>query len=207
MPYRPPLAAALSGATPRQLSHWRATGIVGAEYRTETRVFYSYRDIVALRACVFLRQDASLQKIRTAIGNLRTLGELEHLSNYNLVASGGTIALVRDDETSVDLVRQPGHELIAHMAQVLRPFDTASGRKVLDFKRPFPNVSIDPGMRGGHPVVRHTRIAVETVAGLLEDGVSPDEVADFYPSVSAEAARDALRFAHYVDGFSEGKAA
>jgi uncharacterized protein (DUF433 family) len=119
-----------------------------------------------------------------------------------LVAVGGTIALVRDDDTSVDLVKRPGHELVAHMADVLRPFETPSGRLVLDFKRPFPNVSIDPGMRGGHPVVHQTRIAFEVVAGLLADGVTPEEISDFYPSVTAEAALDAQRFSLYVDGFA-----
>ena len=207
MAYTTQLTAALSGASIRQLSHWRNTGVIGAEHRTPTRVLYSYRDIAALRTCVYLRQDSSLQRIRTAIGTLRSLGELEHLSAYTLVAVGGTIALIRADDTSVDLVRRPGHELVAHLAEVFRPFETASGRLVLDFKRPFPNVSVDPGMRGGHPVVYKTRIAFEAVAGLLADGVAPEEVRDFYPSVTAEAARDAGRFALYVDGFSERPAA
>lgn len=201
--YSTQLAAALSGASIRQLGHWRRTGVIGAEHRTDTRVYYSYRDIVALRTCVYLRQDASLQRIRIAIGTLRSLGELEHLSAYKLVAIGKTIALVRDDRTATDLVVHRGQELLAHMADVLGPFRTESGREVLNFTRPFPNVSIDPGMRGGHPVVSRTRIAFEAVAGLLADGVPPEEIADFYPSVTPEAARDALRFSQYVSEFAE----
>lgn len=207
MAYTAQLAAALSGATMRQLSHWRLTGVLDAEQRTQTRVYYSYRDLIALRTCVFLRQDSSLQRIRTAIGTLREMGELDHLSAYTLVSAGGTIVLIRDDETSVDLVKHPGHELVAHMAEVLRPFETSSGRHVLDLKRPFPNVSVDPGMRGGHPVIRHTRIAFEAVAGLVADGVHPQDIAEFFPSVTAEAARDAYEFSAYVDGVSQPSAA
>lgn len=41
------------------------------------------------------------------------------------------------------------------------------------------------------------------VASLLEDGVTAEEVAGFYPSVSAQAARGAVAFARYVDGYRE----
>jgi uncharacterized protein (DUF433 family) len=41
------------------------------------------------------------------------------------------------------------------------------------------------------------------VASLLEDGVTAEEVAGFYPAISATAARGALAFARYVDGYRE----
>ncbi|MGH4021497.1 MAG: hypothetical protein ACRDT0_20150 [Pseudonocardiaceae bacterium] len=41
------------------------------------------------------------------------------------------------------------------------------------------------------------------VASLLEDGVTAEEVAGFYPAVSASAARGALAFARYVEGYRE----
>ncbi|MET9818235.1 hypothetical protein [Streptomyces sp. NPDC006355] len=99
MSYEPKLAAALSGATLRQLSHWRrASGPKGAvlvpEISSERPILYSYRDVVALRICVQLREEASLQKIRRALNTLREdLGEWEHLSSYKLVAGPDTIYL------------------------------------------------------------------------------------------------------------------
>jgi len=38
---------------------------------------------------------------------------------------------------------------------------------------------------------------------VLEDGVTAEEVAGFYPAVSANAARGALAFARYVNGYGE----
>lgn len=207
MAYTVQLAAALSGATRRQLGHWRRTGVVEAEHQTETRVYYSYRDIVALRTCVYLRRDASLQRIRAAFTNLRGLGELEHLSTYNLVAHGKTISLIRDDRTAIDLVEHPGQELLAHMADVLAPFVTRTGQQILSLDRPFENVTVQPAIRSGHPVIAGTRIGYELVAGLLSDGMTLDDVQAFYPDVSEAAAGDALRFHRYVEQFADVPAA
>ncbi|WDV32069.1 hypothetical protein OIM90_14310 [Streptomyces sp. AD16] len=110
MSYEPKLAAALSGATLRQLSHWRrASGPKGAvlvpEISSERPILYSFRDVVALRICVQLREEASLQKIRRALNTLREdLGEWEHLSSYKLVAGPDTIYLAEPDH-AVDLIK------------------------------------------------------------------------------------------------------
>lgn len=110
MSYEPKLAAALSGATLRQLSHWRrAAGPKGAvlvpEISSERPILYSFRDVVALRICVQLREEASLQKIRRALNTLREdLGEWEHLSSYKLVAGPDTIYLAEPDH-AVDLIK------------------------------------------------------------------------------------------------------
>ena len=37
------------------------------------------------------------------------------------------------------------------------------------------------------------------MASLMRDDVPPEKIADYYPAVSADAARDALDFAQYVD--------
>jgi DNA-binding transcriptional MerR regulator len=85
--YAPKLAAALSGATIRQLAYWRKPGpdgrpVLTPEYSASRPIDYSFRDVIALRTCVRLRQEASLQKIRRALDALRgDLGLLEHLSS------------------------------------------------------------------------------------------------------------------------------
>lgn len=66
MSYAPKLAAALSGATIRQLAYWRKPGpdglpILAPEYSATRPIDYSFRDVVALRTCVRLRQEASLR--------------------------------------------------------------------------------------------------------------------------------------------------
>jgi uncharacterized protein (DUF433 family) len=64
--------------------------------------------------------------------------------------------------------------------------------------RPWPSIAIDPGVHGGYPVVAGTRVPFDLVAGLVRDGVPPERVADYYPTVDAVAARDTLDFAAYV---------
>ena len=199
------MAAALSGATLRQLSHWRRTSLIEAEYSTSNRVFYSYRDIVGLRTFVYLRESLSLQRIRRAVGTLRDLGELEHLSQYRLKAHGRSIVLVKDDE-DVDLVNVPGQTLLIRLSDVARPFETSAGRHVRDLEQPADYVTVNPQVRGGQPVISGTRVPFDAVSSLVRDGIPADQIKLFYPAVTAEAARSAVEFADYVSEFKASAA-
>lgn len=208
MAYPPYMAAALSGATLGQLAHWRRTtssGTVLVPELSATRpVLYSFRDVVALRTFVFLRTKTSLQKIRVAIGNLRNLGELGHLSEYTLVADGTSIVLVKHDE-AIDLVKTPGQYVMAEMSDVLRPFANRHNVEIPALLQPRPRIAVDPGVRLGHPVVAGTRVPYENVAGLIADGVPAERIHDYYPSVDASSAQDAADFAMYVDSWRTGE--
>lgn len=207
MAYPTPVAAALSGATVRQLAYWRNTrtpsgALLDPEYRpSRARVLYSFRDVVALRTVVYLREESSLQKIRRAIDNLRDLGSLDHLSEYRLIADGDSIVVAHDDEESLstDLVESPGQiRLIAQFSDVVRPFANPQGENVVDLYRPRPRLRVHPEVRGGFPVIKDTRIPFDQVASLVADGVAPAEIRDYYPGVSATAASDAHDFGLYV---------
>jgi uncharacterized protein (DUF433 family) len=200
------MTAALSGATTGQLRHWRSTHLIEPEYRTPNRVFYSYRDIVALRTFVYLRETQSLQKIRKAVSGLRSLKKLGHLSQYRLVSYGDTIALV-DEAEDVDLIKHPGQTTLIRFDEVVRAFDTPDGVHVRDLAQPAEHVSVDLAVRGGHPVIAGTRVPFESVATLMADGVPAEDVKLFYPTVTADAARSALDFAEYVRRFETAAAA
>ncbi|MFE3138990.1 DUF433 domain-containing protein [Streptomyces scopuliridis] len=43
------------------------------------------------------------------------------------------------------------------------------------------------------------------VAALVRDGVPPDQIAEFYPGVTAEAARVAADFSEYVDSYGSSE--
>jgi uncharacterized protein (DUF433 family) len=203
------MAAALSGATLHQLAYWRTSRqgkdpVLVPEVSNARPILYSFRDVVALRTFAFLRHSRSLHKIRKAIGTLRSIGELEHVSTYTLVADEtGSIVLVQPETgTAVDLVKKPGQQVIAQMSDVLRPF-FSRGVHVPDLAAPRPSLIVDPAVKGGHPVVRGTRVPFELVAELVAGGIPPEKVSEYYPSVSEEAARDALDFAAYVDSIRE----
>jgi uncharacterized protein (DUF433 family)/DNA-binding transcriptional MerR regulator len=205
MSYSPKLAAALSGATLRQLVHWRKAGAgrgaVLVPEISETRpILYSFRDVVALRTCVKLRNDASLQKIRRALDTLRAdLREREHLSAYQLVADGSTIYLVEPGQAT-DLVHRTANVVIHELVDVLRPF-YRDGRHIPDLLQPRDHVTVDPAVRGGIPVIEGTRVPYDEVAALLRDGVPVERISDYFPSVTASAALDAVDFADYVDSY------
>lgn len=52
-------------------------------------------------------------------------------------------------------------------------------------------VTSDPEVMGGEPCIAGTRVPASTVAGLVHDGIPPAKVKQFYPRVSAAAARAA----------------
>jgi len=47
----------------------------------------------------------------------------------------------------------------------------------------------------GVPCIRHLRIPVATVVGMLADGMTEKEILDAYPDLEADDIRAALRFA------------
>ena len=211
MAYVTKMAAALSGATLNQLRHWRSpkTGpLLAPEIARAPRALYSFQDVLALRTVVRLRDDTSLQKIRKAIGNLRNLGEAGPLASYRLVSDkGGTIQLVTEDQ-AVNLVGKPGQlQLVAVIGEVIEPFAARAGVLVPHLLQPREHLAVDPETQGGTPVIAGTRVPYDAVAGLMRDGVPAEEIAGYYPAVRAEAARDALNFALYVDSYEPAQLA
>lgn len=201
MAYDQKIAAALSGTSTARLTHWRRSRVLMPEISTKRPILYSYRDLVALRAVAYLRTHRSLQKIRKALDTLREIGEIEHLSSYRLVKQGAkSIVLVKDDQ-AVDLVDRPGQTMtVVKLGDVLQSFPLNGDKEpVPALAHPRAHLSVEPGVRGGHPVVAGTRVPFELVASLVRDGVAPERVSEFYPSVTAAGARDALDFADYVD--------
>lgn len=208
MAYTTQLAAALSGATTNQLRNWRqdrgAGTFLAPELALRPRALYSFRDVLALRAFANLRESFSLQALRRAVGNLRQLGEADHLSCYSFVADGDSIALYEDDAHGTDLLKRPGQRVIATLADIMEPFAPRPGVLVPHLLRPREHVRVDPETQGGLPVIAGTRVPFDEVAALLRDGVAPERIADYYPSVHASAARDARDFALYVDSYAPG---
>ncbi len=208
MAYTPTMAAALSGATLHQLRHWRSVRakpgpLLVPEISAAPRILYSFQDLLALRTFVRLRQDASLQKIRVAIGNLRDLGEIQHLAAYTLVSDrAGNIQLVAGEDEAIDLVRNPGQrQLLVVLRDVIEPFPVRAGVVVPHLLQPRVHLSVDPETQGGIPVITGTRVPYDAVASLMRDNVPAERIAQYYPAVSAEAAGDALDFARYVDSY------
>jgi uncharacterized protein (DUF433 family) len=56
-------------------------------------------------------------------------------------------------------------------------------------------ITIEPGKRSGQPCIRGMRITVQDVLEYLAGGMSPQEVLDDFPELTAEDLRACLAFA------------
>lgn len=207
MPYPSHLAATLSGASVRQLKYWRASKLLVPELgKTGGRHLYSFPDVMALRTFVFLRENESLQLIRKAILSLRDFGNLDHLATYRLASDGHRIILAEPTGEAMDLTGTPGQYRIAgSLGDMFSRFTNMQGATVVDLRQPRRHLRVDPDTHGGYPVIAGTRLQFDVVASLVQDGVPPAEIKEFYPSVSAAAARDATDFARLVECYRDGR--
>lgn len=195
MGYSTELAAALTGATVHQLRSWRRQGMLVPEFDELRPREYSFRDLVALRSIARLRAYTSFQQIRKAIESLSEYEMVNHLSEYIFATDGKTVK-VRTDHGFLNLNEAHKGQYEFHgLDYIYEPFWNMNGRLVPDFQRPRPNLSVDPNRLGGFPAIAGSRIPYTDVAELLADGaLKPVEIAEFYPQVSEDAARDALDF-------------
>jgi uncharacterized protein (DUF433 family) len=58
------------------------------------------------------------------------------------------------------------------------------------------HIHSDPGILGGKPVIRGTRISVELVLEYIADGADEDDILKAYPHLTREQVRAAVQFAH-----------
>lgn len=200
MAYPLKLTSILTGATPHQLNSWRSKGLVVPEVRPYRPPLYSFRDIVALRSMVFLRSQVSLQKITRAFANLDLFDLTDHPSKYHFGTDGETIYVRWADDRAMDLVKRPGQSTLFTFEDVIRPFHNFRDQEVVPLDHPAEHIEVRYARMGGWPTIEGTRVPYDVVADLV-DGVTitSEDVSDFYPGVSAEAARSALAFRDRVE--------
>ncbi len=206
MAFPVPIASVLTGATVRQLAYWRkhtssAEPLLVPEGKRSGRYLYSWADVVALRAIVYLRQEKSLPRIRRAVATLRGLeaDEWVHLAAYHLISTPSSILVRTPSGQLLDLDRHPGTVLEEILMQdVLGPFETQDGRQVPALRSPRARIAVNPAVLGGFPTIAGTRVPFDVVAALANDKLEPHEIAEVYPSVDRDAIGDAVSFAEQV---------
>ncbi len=58
----------------------------------------------------------------------------------------------------------------------------------------YDRITIDPSQIGGVPCIRHLRIPVATIVGLVGEGKSDEEILRDYPDIEPEYIRQALTY-------------
>jgi uncharacterized protein (DUF433 family) len=57
-----------------------------------------------------------------------------------------------------------------------------------------PRICVDPHIQGGYPVIAGTRVPVDAIAGLWEDGFGLEEILEEYPDLTVADVDDALGY-------------
>lgn len=213
MSFNEAITARLTGATLSQLRNWRSPGVdlLTPEIRPKRPPIYSFRDLILARSLAFLRARVSHQKITKAVGNLLSLPlTYDHMSEIRFGTDGSTIYIGIPGETHALDILSPklaaGQFEVFTFEQLSESFTSFNGDQVVDFEHPRKHLSVTPNRLGGWPVIEGTRVPYDVVADLLLDGdVEPNEVEEWYPGVSAAAARDAADFARSVEKLRTGE--
>lgn len=203
MAYPLKLTARLTGATPSQLHRWRRSGLVVPEVRPYRPPLYSFRDILAIRTIAFLRAETSAQRVSRAFEALDLFDLTEHPSRYRFGTDGRTIFVETADGSAMDLVDAPGERQVFPFAEVLGMFRNFRDREVRPLDSPADGISIRLRRMGGWPTIEGTRIPYDTISDLVDfETVQPEDVQHYYPTVSAEQARQAVDFDREVEAVS-----
>src|SRR5690606_19630792 len=59
----------------------------------------------------------------------------------------------------------------------------------------FGRITVEPDKMGGVPCIRGLRVPVAAVVDMVAEGMSPEEILDFYPDLVREDISEALHFA------------
>ena len=57
-----------------------------------------------------------------------------------------------------------------------------------------PRIVVDPDVQGGYPIIAGTRITVDAVLGMWEEGLSVEEILDEFPDLDAADVEDAVAY-------------
>ena len=67
-----------------------------------------------------------------------------------------------------------------------------------DKKELLKRIIVNPKIFGGKPIIRGMRISVETILGLLAQGMSYQEILEDYPELEYEDILACLEYAHTI---------
>jgi uncharacterized protein (DUF433 family)/DNA-binding transcriptional MerR regulator len=206
MAYPVKLTSILTGATPSQLDTWRRKGLIVPEIRAFRPPLYSFRDLVALRAMVFLRSTMSLQSISRAFANLDVFDLTDHPSTYRFGTDGRTIFVEHPDTgDAMDIYKRPGQVNLFPFDDIAGTFQNFREDTVAPFYRPAEHVELRPQRRGGWPTIADTRVDYDVIAQLVDgETITVEDVPTYYPTVSVEAAESAVEFDERIQAVKVG---
>ncbi len=135
----------------------------------------------------------SLQLIRKVDDHLRRLDYRDPLPELNFVVTGGKLYFQESARWQVS--RQLGQVVASFIVRVGAIAANLQRQIHLDRARARRAGVIEQrrGVLGGKPVLAGTRIAVQTIKNLLQDGASVEEILELYPDLGLKDIQAAER--------------
>lgn len=141
----------LSGLDSNALSYLEKTGIVeGKEDLTSKRTvkpkFYTFQQLIELRAIKKLRETISLQKLRVAKEYLKELGETDYLGDKTIIAEDNKIYWIDTEKFSNFMLEIAGknqgqfHFTFFTVSVVLEEIGEVAKEKEIDISHKIPKV-------------------------------------------------------------------
>ena len=101
-------------------------------------------------------------------------------------------------ETSIQQVATNIEDIREAIARLEARLNEISEQKLPPkIRTEHPHIVRVQGVCGGRPVIEGTRLSVKLIVGWTREGLSPEQILDLYPQLSAAQVADAL--AYYAD--------
>lgn len=184
-------AAKVARISPRRVSYWASKGILLPSYLYDVsskpyRYLYSFVDVVGLRTLAILRDEhgVPLQQLRRAHEYLQKYAD-RPWSELRLWVRGKDVLFTDPHSRHVLSASRPGQTAIAI------ELEPVAMQVAADAKRLSVRSSEDVGkterhrfVQGNRLVVKGTRVPVESIVNLAEDGYTPERIVAAYPSLT-----------------------
>jgi DNA-binding transcriptional MerR regulator len=188
-------ARSLTGLTPRQLQYWDESGLLHPSYTARKgrgrKRLYSFPDLVSLQVIADLRRAGiSLQQIRRVVEHLRTLDHERPLAQITYTVENGEMYF---QEAGTSRSGRTPHQVVAqYVVPVGAIAEGLRGRIVEVGERRHGEIEQRRGTLGGKPVIKGTRIKVESIWRLHRSGLDEAGIRELYPDLTAADIEAAL---------------
>lgn len=193
--------AKIVGLSRRQLDYWDRTGVISPsvapfEGRGHGRL-YSFQDLIKLKVGAEMRRRHFRPSgIRKTVQNLEQRGFDDPLLTVRfLVQPDGKEVLYVNPAAERPLSARAVDQMAETMDLPLRDIRTGLEASVAEhMKRPVGQIRTMRNVQGSAPVVAGTRIPVEKIVALAEDGWDEARILQAFPSLQAADVRAALKY-------------
>lgn len=197
--YSPRLAAKLGHIRYQNFAAWARANLLhakrfSADGRTEST--YTYEDLLLIRLIVRLKEKgANTRAIRAALSTLKLVTGTTDAWQRAVMAveDGCVVAWIHNDPEWNPIAARQGPQkglnivffpsLIKELTAEIVPPDE------------FPHVEVDPGVLGGVPVVKGTRVSTRAVVLARESGLDPREA---YPALNEQQIANAEAYEKFL---------